>query len=119
MMKNKRIFGKISLSMIFATGVLFVSDMCFAATGITAPTGTGLKESGTVVSVITKFISTLAAFIGGLSVLMIVVGGIMYITSGGESGKTETAKNMILYSVVGLIVALLAWVIVNAVIKAV
>ena len=115
-MKNKKItVGVITIAMLVG-GILFAQDACLAA--ITAPSGTGLP-SGTIVSSISKIIKTLAEFVGGLSVLMIVISGIMYISSGGDSGRVETAKSMLLYSIIGLIVALLAWVIVKSVIGAV
>jgi len=112
-MKNKKIIAGSLLSIMLVFGVLFVQDICLAA--ITAPGGTGLQE-GTIAGSITKMISILLEFVGGLSVLMIVISGIMYISSGGDSSKTETAKNMLTYSIIGLVVALIAWIIVNTVI---
>ena len=106
MMKNKKVVVRMFVSMMLVFGVLFVQDICLAA--ITAPTGTGLP-TGTIAGTITKIISILIAFIGGLSVLMIVVSGVMYISSGGDSSRTETAKNMLVGSVIGLVVALIAW----------
>ncbi len=115
-MKNKKIvIGTIAIAILIG-GILFTQDVCLAA--ITAPSGTGLP-SGTIAGSISKIIATLAKFIGGLSVLMIVIGGIMYISSGGDSGKVDMAKNTIIYSVIGLIVALLAWIIVKSVIGAI
>ncbi len=54
--------------------------------------------------------------IGAVSVIMIVIGGIRYTVSGGEASAIEGAKNTILYSVVGLVVALLGFAIVNFVV---
>lgn len=45
--------------------------------------------------------------IGVASVIMIVVAGILYVTSAGDPGKTKTAKDAVLYAVIGLGVALL------------
>ena len=67
--------------------------------------------------VIGRVITFLLGFVGALSVLVIIIGGIFYIISGGDQGKAETAKGYILYAVVGLVVALLGWVIVNTVIE--
>jgi hypothetical protein len=49
---------------------------------------------------------------------MIVIGGIKYTTSNGDSSAITSAKNTILYSVVGLVVAILAFAIVNFVLGA-
>jgi len=56
--------------------------------------------------------------LGALAVIMIIYSGILYIISGGDSTAVTKAKNTLLYSVIGLIVALLAYAIVNFVIKA-
>lgn len=51
--------------------------------------------------------------IGAISVIMLIYGGIRYTISGGDSKGVEAAKNTILYAVVGIIVAVLAYAIVN------
>jgi len=51
--------------------------------------------------------------LGILSVVMIIVGGFTYITSGGDSANVTKAKNTIMFSIIGLVVAALAAVIVN------
>lgn len=53
--------------------------------------------------------NTLFFAMGALAVIMIIFGGIRYATSNGDAGNIKTAKNTILYSVVGLIVALMAY----------
>lgn len=57
--------------------------------------------------------------IGVISVIMIVIGGIRYTVSGGDEKGTKGAKDTILYSIVGLVVALLAFAIVNFVLTTV
>ena len=51
--------------------------------------------------------------IGFVAVVMIVIGGLQYTTSSGDAGKVTKAKNTIMYGVIGLVVALLAFAIVN------
>ena len=51
--------------------------------------------------------------VGAVAVIVIIVAGIMYATSGGDSGSVTKAKNMILYSVVGLIIVSAAFAITN------
>lgn len=51
--------------------------------------------------------------LGAIAVIMIVIGGIRYATSNGDSGSIKSAKDTILYAVIGLIVAILAYSIVN------
>jgi hypothetical protein len=63
-----------------------------------------------------NIINTLLYVVGALSVLMIIVGGILYVTSSGDASSVTKAKNTILYAVVGLVVSVLAFAIVNWVI---
>ena len=68
-------------------------------------------------SLIGTIINTLLFLVGTLSVIMIIVSGIFYVTSSGDSSKVARAKNTLLYSVVGLVVAFIAFAIVNWVLK--
>lgn len=86
----------------------------YSTLGKTAPN----TVSGPSLTQITKnVISTLSSFVGILCVIMLVVGGIMYITSAGDSGRTDTAKNIIKGAIIGLIICLLALIIVSDIIK--
>ncbi len=60
--------------------------------------------------------NVLLFIIGAISVIMLVVGGIRYTVSGGDSNQVQGAKNTILYAIVGIIVAILAYAVVNFVI---
>lgn len=52
-----------------------------------------------------------------LAVTFIVIGGINFITSAGDSGKVRKAKSTVLYAVIGLIIVLASYAIVNFVMK--
>lgn len=62
-------------------------------------------------------ISTLLFVLGAICVIVIIIGGIRYATSGGDSGQIKSAKDTILYAVIGLVVALLAYAIVRFVLN--
>jgi len=55
--------------------------------------------------------------VGAISVIMIVIGGLRYVISGGNSGNVTAAKNTILYAIVGLIISIMAYAIINFVIS--
>ena len=55
--------------------------------------------------------------VGVLSVVMIIFSGFRYITSAGDAAKTKSAQTALTYSIVGLIVAVLAWVIVKIILR--
>ena len=70
-------------------------------------------DSGLVKSVV----NILLWVIGILSIIMIIFSGIRYVTSAGDASKTKAAQNTLIYSVVGLIVAIMAWAIVDLVVN--
>lgn len=63
-----------------------------------------------------NIVSAIIVVIGIVAVIFIVVGGIQYITSSGDAAKTKKAKDTILYACIGLVIAALAFAIVNFVI---
>ena len=60
--------------------------------------------------------NVLLFIIGAVSVIMLIIGGIRYTVSGGDSAAVKGAKDTILYAIVGIIVAILAFAVVNFVI---
>jgi hypothetical protein len=60
--------------------------------------------------------NALIFLIGAIAVIMIIIGGLRYVTANGDSKATASAKDTILYSVIGLIVAIAAFAIVNFVV---
>ncbi|MBQ9180781.1 hypothetical protein IJ135_01650 [Candidatus Saccharibacteria bacterium] len=56
--------------------------------------------------------------VGIIAVIMLIIGGIRYVVSGGDSKKVTDAKNTVLYAIIGLIICFLAFAIVNFVINA-
>jgi hypothetical protein len=75
-----------------------------------AQTGTGMStkalDVNNVASNVTKWLSW---GIGVISIVFIVIGGIKFATSSGDEKKVETAKKTIIYAVIGLAVAVLAY----------
>ena len=55
--------------------------------------------------------------IGVVAVIMIVIGGVNYTTSQGDSAKVQKAKNTIMYGIIGLVIVLLSFAIVNFVLS--
>jgi cytochrome bd-type quinol oxidase subunit 2 len=72
---------------------------------------TGAEQS--VETIITTVINIFSLVVGFVSVIMIIIGGFKYITSGGNEGSVSGAKNTILFAIVGLVIVALAQVIVQ------
>jgi hypothetical protein len=66
---------------------------------------------------IKTIVNVLLFIVGALSVIMLIVGGLLYTTSAGDSGRVTTAKNTITYAIVGLAVSFVAFAVVNYVLK--
>ena len=73
----------------------------------------GVSEAGKLNSILTLVINIFSIVVGFVSVVMIIVGGLKYIMSGGESSNISGAKNTILYAIIGLVVVALAQIIVR------
>ena len=75
-------------------------------------TGSGCAEVGGdtngINSIISMVINVFSVIVGIIAVIMIIWGGLRYITSGGDSGKITNAKNTILYALIGLVIVALA-----------
>lgn len=74
------------------------------------------KPSGfDVAAIMGKIITYVWQFFAGLAVIMFIVAGIMFITSSGDPSKITTARNAFIWGVVGVIVAIVAFSIVQIV----
>ena len=114
---------KLSILALLATGSLagaMVPSLVAAApidevrNGVTAVGGG--NEPKSLELRIQDIINIILFILGAVAVIMIIIGGFRYVTSGGDSGAVSSAKNTILYAVIGLVVAILAYAIVNFVI---
>lgn len=127
-------YKRIILTLAFAFGLVGMSGAVLSSTPAFAAacTGsaltcakTGYKDGGgtsnttTLQSFIHKIVNLFLYVLGSIAVIMIVIGGVRYTTSNGEQAQLTSAKNTILYAVVGLVVAVMAYAIVNFVLTSI
>jgi hypothetical protein len=67
-------------------------------------------------ALIPRLINLMLFIVGILAIVFLIFGGIRYVISGGDKSKVDAAKNTILYAIVGLVVAILGYAVVNWVI---
>ena len=67
-------------------------------------------------AIVKSIVNVLLFIIGAVAVVMIIIGGIRYTVSQGDQSQVSSAKNTILYAVIGLLVAIFAYAIVNFVV---
>ncbi len=97
---------------VSALGTTGVYDTC--STDKTVSDTAVCKGGGDRVSgIVTTIVNVLLFLLGAVSVIVIIVAGIRYATSGGNTASVTGAKNMLLYAIVGLVVAMLAYAIVR------
>ena len=113
--------------------ILLVGIMAFVTAGMTAGTAGALTlQEGAEAArcdgcpedlfgdagVFKQITNTILYIVGVIAVIVLIIGGIRYLISGGDSKKVTDAKNTVLYAIIGLIIALLSFAIVNFVISA-
>lgn len=84
--------------------------------GLNCPGGTGAKP---LFNFISKIVNWFLGFVGLLAAIMLIWGGIKYIISLGDEQEAETAKKLILYAIIGLLVIGIAAAVVNFVLFAI
>ncbi|MDB5179838.1 MAG: hypothetical protein JWN12_470 [Candidatus Saccharibacteria bacterium] len=122
---TKKALASFAGSTALALVAVFVPTSAFAATdlqgGINAAQPSGAAGTTTLFgdgSIFNTIVNILLFLIGAISVIMLIIGGIRYTISAGDSGNVTAAKNTIMYAIIGLIIAFLAFAIVNWVLKA-
>ncbi|MEI7819103.1 MAG: hypothetical protein WCI47_03225 [bacterium] len=105
------------VAIIGASFMLFSTHIALAACGGVDQGVTGGINCGpvskSIPDAVKVVINTLLFIVGIASVIVIIVGGLRYVLSGGDPKNTAAAKDTILYAVIGVVVSLLAYAIVN------
>lgn len=115
--KAKVLAAVMCLAMAF-TAVSPVSLPVYADAKDEVKKGADMTNSGgsakqDLPDIITTIINVMLFIAGALAVIMIIYGGIRYITAHGDEKQVKVAKDTIVYSVVGLIIAILAYALVT------
>lgn len=118
-MKTLVVAGVLAIAGVGAA--LTLGDAAYAApsavtNGLNTVSGEFGNNSTTVESVVKTVINTILYIVGILAVIMVIFGGVQYTTSAGDQAKVTKAKNTILYGLIGLVVAILSYAIVNFVV---
>lgn len=116
----------------FLMAVAFIGTTSQTVSALTCPAGTPGEGRGevnslaecsisetedTLMPTIGTIINVALGVLGIVAVIVIIYGGFTYMTSSGDAAKITKAKNTIIYGVIGLVIALLAFAIVNFVIS--
>lgn len=129
---NKHIINVKPLATVAVVALLislFVMSPVFAASTVSkeaACEGIGLSgascgrpnSTNPVISLVGATVNVLSVVVGIAAVVMIIVSGFKYITSGGDANKVSSAKSTLIYAVVGIVIVVLSQFIVRFVLGA-
>jgi hypothetical protein len=107
---------------VAAQGADIQGNLCGGAT-LKVETGTTQGEcansdaTSRVNGIVTFVINIFSVIVAIIAVIMIIIGGVKYITSGGDSANVTGAKNTILYAIIGLVIVALAQILVKFVLS--
>ncbi len=119
-MKNKTKLikqGVIVLALMIGAISIF-SFMPVAAAQVGQVVDPNNPGGGDLREVITRMLNYFLTFLGLLAVIMVIYGGVTYVTSAGNDEAVGNAKKIIMYALIGIIVIMLSFVLVNAIIGA-
>lgn len=109
--------------MVFGVSIIYQTGNTEIAGAVNSEITSGMNATSagtstpTDANVVIKNVTNIMFFIiGAVSVIMLIYGGIRYTTSGGNANSVTAAKNTVIYSIVGLVISILAYAIVNFVV---
>ena len=138
MFKNlrKTIVSLLSAAALVVVPIALPAGVAYAASGasignclaqgsnLSAPTSsTDCPDNGTdngntnINNIIKTIINVFSWVVGVVAVIMIIVGGFRYVTAGGDSNNVSSAKNTIIYAIIGLVIVAMAQFIVQFVLN--
>ncbi|MFC1644416.1 hypothetical protein ACFL08_00140 [Patescibacteria group bacterium] len=96
--------------------ILLSPSVSFAqwGTGKSAASGAGLPSGG-VSEIVTNVMNWILGLVGVFGIIGFAIAGIWYLTAAGDDSKMEKGKNSMIWSIIGVIVALMGFVIIQAV----
>ena len=118
--------GVAAAATLALTNFQFASAVCGPETDVTAVGVTGGAQCSAPTSVSSNFslaglfgqIANILIFlVGAISVIVLIIGGLRYVISAGNPAQVTGAKNTILYAIVGIVIAIAAYAIVQFVFK--
>lgn len=121
-MKSKKIIKQILIVFGLMIGALtFISvfpAIASAGGAIGPPDKPEIVAEGSLRAIVLRIVNYFLGFLGLLAVIMVIYGGVTYVTAAGKDEAVGNAKKIIMYALIGIIIILLAFAIVNTVLGA-
>lgn len=107
------VFGLSLVAAVPAGGSVYAAPKDDVLDGVNLGGGSGSDGTTEVQGLAESIISILSWIVGIVSVIMIIIGGFQFITSGGDAQKAAKGRQTILYAIVGLVIVAFAQIIVR------
>ena len=115
-----KIFSKLTILYVFLSPVISFAAGNSVNTGNCVPNNSGVFPNcipqNDLVTLLNKIITISLGLVGTVALLFLIIGGFQYISSAGNPDSVGKAKNTILYAIIGIIVTLVSWAVVQFVI---
>ncbi len=104
-----------SATLNYASADSFVGEACNGIKSIS--TTASCTKSNVLQSTAHKVVNIMSIVVGLISVIMLLVAGIKFVTAGGDSNSVQSARNTLIYALIGVFIAVLAQVLVRTVLN--
>src|SRR4051812_10291572 len=94
-----------------------IADGATGASGNTVDCQSQTNTGSSITKLARQIVDIFSIVVGAVAVIMIIYGGFRYITSGGDSNRVGSAKNTLIYAIIGLVIVALAQIIVRFVLS--
>jgi hypothetical protein len=121
---SKTSIKNIAVGIVTSLALMMTSFTAVNAQGFISSTdnpqaiSTATQGQGSFRQLALTIVNFFLTFLGLIAVVMIIYGGFLYVSAAGNSEKIENAKKIIMYAVIGIIVILLSFAIVNTILTA-
>lgn len=99
----------LGLSFVLAPQAIAQSDDVSGGISGGAEAARGDDQGDSLTEIFRTVVNIMLFLIGAVAVIMLVIGGIRYVVSGGNQDQVTGAKNTIMYAIIGIVVAFLAY----------
>ena len=112
---QKNIVKRSVTALVYLLGIFLIPFTAFAQWNVGTPPGN--LPSSDLPQIITNITTWVLGFVTGLSVLILIWGGILYVTASADENQMEDARNVIRYALWGLVIVGISYAIVNVVVS--
>ena len=121
---SKKAVKLAAIGVVTSIALMMASFAPVHAQGFISPTdnpgaiSSATGGQGSFRSLALTIVNFFLTFLGLIAVVMIIYGGFLYVTAAGNQEKIESAKKIIMYAIIGIVVILLSFAIVNTILGA-